>query len=74
MRTLNILSVCGCFAYCVSVCQAEWKIADGPLLTRWVAEVSPEKCSPRVSVAPNGPQGLAKPQWTVGFQSQAFRT
>jgi hypothetical protein len=46
MRIPMTLIVCGVLTCLAAVGRAEWKVADGPLVTKWAAEVSPANALP----------------------------
>ena len=46
MRMSTTLFLCGFFACPAAVARAEWKVAAGPLLTRWAAQVAPDNALP----------------------------
>ncbi|MHC4400817.1 MAG: glycoside hydrolase family 2 protein, partial [Planctomycetota bacterium] len=46
MRSLRVLLVVASLSVFTGRCLADWKPADGPLMTRWAKEVSPESVHP----------------------------
>ena len=46
MRLPIILMACSFSPWLVAVAHAEWQVADGPLLTKWSSEVSPQNALP----------------------------
>ena len=46
MKTFRLPVLTACLALAVTTCLADWKIADGPLFTRWAQEVTPKNVHP----------------------------
>jgi hypothetical protein len=44
-KTMYLVVICAALMGCSSM-QAEWKPADGPLMTQWAKEVSPDNAHP----------------------------